>query len=60
MKTKIETPETSGDDVVDISSMLQPSGGGKADGEPKGDKSDDLDDEMRRLLGEIAGDPEQK
>jgi flagellar protein FliO/FliZ len=53
-------PETSGDDAVDISSMLQPSGGGKADGEPKGGKSDDLDDEMRRLLGEIAGDPEQK
>ncbi len=48
------------DEAVDISSMLQPSGSGKADAEPKGDKSDDLDDEMRRLLGEIAGDPEQK
>jgi flagellar protein FliO/FliZ len=59
-KKTTAAPETSGDDAVDISSMLQPSGGGKADGEPKGGKSDDLDDEMRRLLGEIAGDPEQK
>lgn len=57
---KLETPQTSGDDAVDISSMLQPSGGGKADADPKSEKSDDLDDEMRRLLGEIAGDPEPK
>jgi hypothetical protein len=59
-KENTAAPETSGEDAVDISSMLQPSGAGKTDGEPKGGKSDDLDDEMRRLLGEIAGDPEQK
>ncbi|MEO0384105.1 MAG: flagellar biosynthetic protein FliO [Pseudomonadota bacterium] len=51
------------DDAVDISSMLQPAPAptegpsGKDDADTS---SDDLDDEMRRLLGEIAGEPESK
>lgn len=45
--------------AVDISAKLKPASNeaAAADG---GEKSDNLDDEMRRLLGEIAGEPETK
>ncbi len=49
--------------AVDISSKLQPAPASTEDTSSKAStekSSDDLDDEMRRLLGEIAGEPESK
>lgn len=49
--------------AVDISSKLQPAPVSTEDTSSKAStekSSDDLDDEMRRLLGEIAGEPESK
>jgi flagellar protein FliO/FliZ len=66
---KADQPVAGDDDktegvAVDISSMLQPAAPGSTKGSSgKNDAdqaSDNLDDEMRRLLGEIAGEPEPK
>ncbi|MFN3169649.1 MAG: flagellar biosynthetic protein FliO [Hyphomicrobiales bacterium] len=58
-----EETASSDDQAVDISSMLQPASAttdGPSKKEDDNKPSDDLDDEMRRLLGEIAGEPESK
>jgi flagellar protein FliO/FliZ len=59
---KIDKASNAADDhqALDISLMLQPAGTLKEDSSSKEEKPADLDDEMRRLLGEIAGGSDTK
>lgn len=54
-------PETKPDDALDISAMLHPASI-KADADTSDSEvdADELEGEMRRLLGEIAGEPDKK
>ena len=61
------TPDERSDEALDISAMLHPNSPkpetGKTGSDTKTDADplpDDLDDEMRLLLGEIAGEPDKK
>ncbi|MBV6656487.1 MAG: flagellar biosynthetic protein FliO [Devosiaceae bacterium] len=50
---------TKGDPLLDISDLLAPPPDQSGSDGGDGDQSDDLDAEMRRLLGEIAGGPKK-